>query len=124
MAEQTVTLEDISREKDNDLKETNVHFSTADIRNKFSEIKLYAQVNGPVIITDHGKPTAAVVPIKTVRLMEILGKVVDVNKLSSIPYKTMTEDEIRSFLLAEINGEADVHRDTGGDVDNENSRKR
>ena len=85
--------------RDADLLEDHFFINSREARSNFSRIIDLARVeNNKVIITDRGDPAAAVVPIKDVRLLDLIEKIGFTKKLEDHGYKDFSVAEWKVFL--------------------------
>jgi len=82
-------------------------------RSKFSRLINNARIEKEVVvITDHGEPAAAIVPISDLRLLDKLAEMKWKDKISNINFKVMNRAELREFLLGD--GEVKDGNDSQG----------
>lgn len=94
---------DILARKNVDVLEEHQSVNARHARSNFSRLINTARVDKEVVvITDHGEPAAAVIPISDLR---VLDKLVEMNwkdRISSADFKVMTPKELKDLILGDL----------------------
>ncbi len=91
---------DISSKKDADLLDDHASVNSRAARTNFRRLINTARIDKEtVIITDHGEPAAAVIPISDLRKLDKLNTLNSRDKIGSLDFKSMSAQELREFIL-------------------------
>jgi prevent-host-death family protein len=83
-----------------DILEDHPAINAREARLNFSKIVQAARFrNSRVIITDHGEPAAALVPITDVKILDMIDELSTQNRLDVGPIKDLSIEQLRKLIL-------------------------
>jgi prevent-host-death family protein len=98
---------DILAKKNVDLLEDHQSVSARHARSNFSGLINTARIDKEVVvITDHGEPAAAIIPISDLRILDRFMKMDWKDRVSNADFKEMSPEQLKEFILGDITGKA------------------
>ena len=97
----TSKIEALLEASNSDLLSEHAFINLKDARVKFSKIVNAARLNSnKVVITNHGEPAAAIVPIEALRIIDIFDKAGLYERMKDESYRDLTRDKAREILIS------------------------
>lgn len=89
----------IEKKRNADILETHSYVNARSARSNFSRLVNTARIDKErVIITEHGEPAAAIVPIKDVRLLDKIPNLDWIDNISDAEFNELDRSKIKSLL--------------------------
>jgi prevent-host-death family protein len=106
---------DLLTKKNIDILEEHASVNARLARSNFSRLINTARVDKEVVvITDHGEPAAAIVPISDLRILDKLAELKWKDRISTADFSKMSIEDLKTFILS---GDKAVTKDGAGAED-------
>lgn len=94
------TVLDLNSRRDDDVLQNNKAINARSARSHFAQIVKASQVQGDrVVITEHGSPAVAVIPLSDLRILSILDQMELKNRVSDASFRSVSLDELKDIIL-------------------------
>jgi prevent-host-death family protein len=112
-ASSTARIQEVLETKYSDVLNDHAFLNLRDARVKFSKLVNAARINAnKIVITNHGEPAAAIVPIGALRILDLFEKAG--LELPDVKYRDLTkEDAIRIIKKLGMQAETEMEADDG-----------